>query len=277
MTDKPPRRPAVAGSFYPKAEREARAQLDRCYEGAEGGLLPAGRGRAVAAVIPHAGWVYSGGVAAKVYARLALPETTIVLCPNHTGVGARLALWPDGAWLSPLGAIPVDDDLARLLLAECPDLEPDALAHRGEHAVEVHVPFLLRERPGARLVPIVVGTHDERLLASLGEGIARAVRACGKDVLIVSSSDLNHYEDHETTLVKDKLAIDKVLALDAPGLLEVCTREEISMCGLAPTYAAIEAAKRLGAKEALLVDHKTSGDVSGDFDRVVGYAGMLVR
>jgi AmmeMemoRadiSam system protein B len=146
-----------------------------------------------------------------------------------------------------------------------------------EHAIEVHLPFLVRERPDARFAAICVGTHDAKRLKALGEGIARAIAKSGRDVLVVASSDMNHYEDQEKTLAKDKAAIERILARDPFGLLETCDTRHISMCGVAPTTAMLHACAQRGAAEAVLVDHKTSGDVSGDFDRVVGYAGVIVR
>ncbi|HVY61315.1 MAG TPA: AmmeMemoRadiSam system protein B [Planctomycetota bacterium] len=271
------RYPRVAGTFYPKDPREMRALLDRCYAEAPKARLPLERAKALGAVIPHAGWVYSGGVAAKVYARLVVPASVLILCPNHTGLGARLSAWPGGSWLIPDGEVKVDEELTNLLAEECPELEMDTLAHMAEHAVEVHLPFLVRERPDVRFAALVVGTHDARRLKALAEGISRALGKLGREVLIVASSDLNHYEDQQKTLAKDRAAIDRIVARDPFGLLETCDTRQISMCGVAPTTAMLHACAQRGAAEAVLVDHRTSGDVSGDFDRVVGYAGVIVR
>jgi AmmeMemoRadiSam system protein B len=271
------RYPRVAGTFYPKQPAEMAALLDKCFAQADQALLPPGRAPALGAMIPHAGWVYSGGVAAKVYARLAIPETVVVLGPNHTGMGAALSLWPGGLWITPGGDVHVDEALTGAILEACPDVESETLAHANEHAIEVHVPFIHRERRDAKIVAIVVGTHDAARLNRLAEGLARAIKAAGRSILIVSSSDMNHYEDQATTLAKDKLALDRVVNLDATGLLEVCHNRDISMCGVAPTAVMLRACQVLGARTAQLVDHRTSGDAFGDYSRVVGYAGAIVR
>jgi AmmeMemoRadiSam system protein B len=271
------RHPRVAGSFYPKAADELQSALERCYADVADAPVPEGRMKAVGAIIPHAGYVYSGGVAAKVYARLEVPEAAVVLCPNHTGLGPRLSIWPGGLWMTPGGEVRIDEPLTKLLLDECPGLEPDTLAHESEHAIEVHLPFLRRERPAAKFAAIVVGTHDTGRLNRFAEGLARAIGRAGRPVLMIASSDMNHYEDQATTLVKDEAALERVLALDWSGLLDTCMRRDISMCGVAPTAAMLRAAKIRGATEALLVDHRTSGEAFGDYDRVVGYAGVIVR
>lgn len=271
------RLPRVAGSFYPKERAELARELERCYATAADAEIPLERRAALGAVIPHAGFVYSGGVAAKVYARLAVPASAIVLCPNHTGLGARLSAWPGGSWLVPTAELAIDEPLTRLLEEECPGLEPDTLAHQNEHAIEVQLPFLARDRADVKIAAIVVGSHDPEKLRALGEGIARAIARAGREVLVIASSDMNHYEDQETTLDKDRAALERLLARDPAGLLGICAARDISMCGLGPTVAMLHATAKRGAAQALLVDHRTSGDVSGDFDRVVGYAGVVVR
>jgi AmmeMemoRadiSam system protein B len=271
------RHPRVAGSFYPKAAHELAEVLDRCYADAAAAKAPARRESAIGAVVPHAGYVYSGAVAAKVYARLEIPQTVMILCPNHTGLGARLSVWPGGVWLTPAGQVEIDEPLVKLLLEECPSLEAETLAHQNEHAIEVHLPFLLRERPDVKFVAIVVGTQDRSRLSAFGEAVARAIARVGRPVLMLASSDMNHYEDQKTTVEKDEIALEKVGALDGMGLVETCKRKDISMCGVAPTAVMLRAAVLQGATEAILVDHKTSGDTSGDYERVVGYAGVIVR
>ncbi len=271
------RHPRVAGSFYPKTAKEITSSLDRCYADAAEALVAPGRGRALGAVIPHAGWFYSGAVAAKVYARLVIPDAVVLLCPNHTGLGPRLSIWPAGVWVTPIGEVRIDEALTNLIRQHCPEVEPDTLAHEGEHAIEVHLPFLLREKPAAKIAALVVGTHSLASLDRLGEGLASAIAAYGRDVLVIASSDMNHYEDQETTLAKDDVALARVIGLDPAGLLDVCKAKDVSMCGVAPTAAMLRACSVRGAKEAVLVDHKTSGDASGDYGRVVGYAGVIVR
>jgi AmmeMemoRadiSam system protein B len=267
------RTPAVAGRFYPDRSdqllREIREYISP---------PPGARISAVGCVAPHAGYVYSGPVAGAVYARLAVPEHCVILCPNHTGRGAPLSIMTSTTWQTPLGQVAPSSDLASRLLAQFPALEDDASAHRAEHAIEVQLPFLQTQQSNLHIVPIAVATRDFRTLRDLGEAMAAVI---GNDedrkVLIVASSDMNHYESDAITRVKDHKAIDRVLALDARGLWEVVMREDISMCGFGPTVAMLTAAKILGATKATLVRYATSGDVSGDRDAVVGYAGIVVE
>jgi hypothetical protein len=265
------RPPAVAGRFYPRQPDALARDLALYLESRR-----EERTRALGCVVPHAGYMYSGHVAGAVYARLELPARYIVLCPNHTGMGHPLAMYSDGAWATPLGEASVDTVLAAVLKSRFKLLEDDDEAHRAEHSLEVQLPFLQRLRPGFTFVPICVGTANYEVLATLGETIAAAIADQHEPVLIIASSDMNHYEGDAVTRVKDRKAIDRVLALDPRGLYEVVHREDISMCGYAPTVAMLTAALRLGAKSATLVKYATSGDISGDRDAVVGYAGMTV-
>jgi AmmeMemoRadiSam system protein B len=218
--------------------------------------------------------MYSGQVAGAVFGRLPKRPTYIILGPNHTGRGAPLAIMSSGEWLTPLGTVPVDSALARLLRRSCHLLTEDAQAHEEEHSLEVQLPFLQRSVGEFKFVPIVIGTGGYSALESLGHGIAQAVGSAA--VMIVASSDMNHYEPDSLTRQKDRKAIDKILALDPPGLYEVLRREDISMCGYGPTIAMLTAAKDLGAQSAQLIKYATSADTSGDRDAVVGYAGIAV-
>jgi AmmeMemoRadiSam system protein B len=264
------REPAVAGRFYPADPVVLRGDL-KSYLSPAQELISA-----IACMVPHAGYMYSGAVAGAVFSRIAIPTHCIILCPNHTGRGHPLSLMSEGAWRTPTGDVSVDHELAEKLLQAFPDLTDDAEAHRFEHAIEVELPFLRLIRPEITFVPIAVGTNRLILLEMLGETIAQAVQGFGHKILIIASSDMNHYEDDATTRVKDCKAIDKILALDPAGLHGTVIRESISMCGFGPTVAMLTAAKQLGAKKAELVQYATSGDVSGDRETVVGYAGIVV-
>jgi AmmeMemoRadiSam system protein B len=265
------RHPAVAGRFYPR-ERNALLKDVQSYLSPATAATPG-----LGCVVPHAGYIYSGAVAGAVYAQVDLPQHCIVLCPNHTGKGRPLAIMSSGAWETPLGAAPVDSLLAEALKKRFPLLTEDADAHRGEHAIEVELPFLQLRRPDFSFVPIALGTGQFDILEKLGEAVADAVQAQADRILIIASSDMNHYENDTITRVKDHKAIERMLALDAPGLFEVVMREEISMCGFGPAVAMLTATKRLGATSAELIKYATSGDVSGDREMVVGYAGVVVR
>jgi len=264
------RQAAVAGRFYPADPAVLRADV-KSY------LSPAQeRIRAVGCIAPHAGYIYSGQVAGAVFSRLEIPQRSIVLCPNHTGCGHPLAVMSEGEWTTPLGSVAIDSELAAQLLGAFPALAEDSEAHRAEHAIEVELPFLQVLRPGAKFVPIAVGTARPLLLENLGEAIANVIQSSEHPILIIASSDMNHYEDDATTRVKDRKAIDKILALDPQGLYETVINESVSMCGFGPAVAMLTAAKKLGASKAELVQYATSGDVSGDRDMVVGYAGIIV-
>lgn len=269
------RQPAVSGRFYPSHPGELAREVDG-YLSQEPKVPPV---RAIGCVVPHAGIMYSGHVAGAVYARLELPRRMIILCPNHFGIGQRLAIFSEGAWRTPLGDVPVDAELAEELKRACPLLREDAGAHAGEHSLEVQLPFLQRRRADFSFVPIALGTDRFDAFADLGRAIAAVVQVQAtprEPILIVASSDMNHYESDAATRVKDRKAIERVLALDARGLYDTVRNERISMCGYGPTTTLLIAARALGATQAELVRYATSGDVSGDYDRVVGYAGMVV-
>ena len=228
-------------------------------------------------IAPHAGYVYSGHVAGAVFARIEIPRRCVVLCPNHTGMGRPLAIMSEGAWETPLGQVPIDGELAAGLKQRFPALQEDSAAHRAEHAVEVELPFLQMLQPQLAFVPIALGTTQLEILEQLGAALADVIALEKDPVLIVASGDMNHYESDAVTRAKDHRAIERILTLDPRGLHEVVTQQRISMCGLGPVVSMLTAARQLGAKSADLVKYATSGDVSGDREMVVGYAGVVVR
>jgi AmmeMemoRadiSam system protein B len=265
------RHPAVAGRFYPSDPNILFYDV-QSYFSPQTAPAPA-----LGCVAPHAGYIYSGPVAGAVYAQLQIPRHIIILCPNHTGKGRPLAIMSNGTWETPLGQVPIDTLLAGALKQEFPLLTEDFEAHRSEHAIEVELPFLQACRPDFTFVPIALGTGQFEILEKLGDALANVLQAQADKILIIASSDMNHYENDTITRIKDHKAIERVLALDARGLFDVVMREEISMCGFGPTVAMLTATKRLGATSAELVKYATSGDVSGDREMVVGYAGIVVR
>jgi hypothetical protein len=191
-------------------------------------------------------------------------------------MGRALAVRSEGGWQTPLGDVPIDAELAAALKARFPALQEDAAAHRAEHAAEVELPFLLLRQPELRFVPIAVGTGHFEMLEQLGKALADVVAAHEDPILIVASSDMNHYESDVVTRAKDHRAIERILTLDPRGLFDVVTQQDISMCGYGPAVVMLTAARQLGAKSAELVKYATSGDISGDRDMVVGYAGVVV-
>jgi AmmeMemoRadiSam system protein B len=265
------RLPAVAGRFYPSDPVEL-TKMVRGYVPAE---RASARVHAKACLAPHAGYMYSGQVAGAVFSRVALPKKIVILGVRHYPRGERAAILSRGAWRTPLGDAPIDEALADELRAACPLLREDDVAHSGEHSLEVQLPFLQVLDAGFMFVPVALGTIQFDELLAIGEGIGRVLRAAGDEVLVVTSSDMNHYEDDATTRTKDGKAIERLLAMDARGLYEICRSEKISMCGLGPAVAMLTALTAMGATEAQLVHYATSGDVSGDRGAVVGYAGMI--
>ena len=265
------RHPAVAGRFYPARPeilmRDVRSYVE----------VPGEKIEATGCVVPHAGYMYSGHVAGAVFGRLALPERFILLCPNHTGMGKPLAIMSEGAWETPLGQAEVDRELATELRSAFHSISEDSNAHRAEHALEVQLPFIQAVRRKFTFAPIAVGVGSYEPLSELGEAIAQVVAGHNEKILIIASSDMNHYESDSITRVKDHKAIEQILQLDPRGLFDVVVSENISMCGYGPTVAMLTAAKRLGVQSAQLIKYATSGDVSGDRDAVVGYAGVIVH
>ena len=265
------RLPAVAGQFYPADPREL-TRLIRKFS-AENPASPKKRVRAC--LVPHAGYIYSGGVAGAVFARVILPRQVVVLGVRHSPRGEDLAILSEGAWRTPLGDAPLDGALAKRVRAACPGLREDNVAHSSEHSLEVEIPFLQILEPGFSFVPIAVGTLHFEELHEVGMGLARVLQESREEILLVTSSDMNHYEPDDVTRIKDAKAIDRMKAVDARGLFDVCRKEMISMCGLGPAVVMLTAMKELGVERGELVSYATSGDVNSDRDAVVGYAGMI--
>jgi hypothetical protein len=229
-------------------------------------------------MVPHAGYLYSGSIAGETYARVDVPARAVVICPNHTGRGVRRSIWVSGVWHLPGGDVPVDAVLAEAI-REAAGLEADVLAHQFEHAGEVQLPFLRARRSDVRVVPICLSHLNLAECREIGEGLAGAVRsACEdpRDALLVASTDLSHFIPAEDARRLDRMALDHVLAIDPEGLYETVTRQDISMCGFIPTTVVLFAARALGATHTELVRYGNSGETSGDTDRVVGYAGVVL-
>jgi AmmeMemoRadiSam system protein B len=265
------RKPAVSGRFYPAEPDELQKAVQDFLD------LTQPSTKSIGVIVPHAGYMYSGHVAGAVYSKIALPPRNIILCPNHTGLGPPLSIMKAGAWQTPLGRMRIDEELCAALIEADPHLEDDTAAHRLEHAIEVQLPFMQHiGGPAVRFVPITIGTSNLERLQGLGGAVAEVVRRAAPEALIVASSDMNHYESDAVTRVKDRKAIDQILAMNPEGLYKVVQRENISMCGYGPAVSMLTAAKLLDASNATLVKYATSADVSRDFDYVVGYAGLMV-
>jgi AmmeMemoRadiSam system protein B len=265
------RLPAVSGRFYPSDPVELTA-LVKEYAKAVPAADPV---RRRACLLPHAGYVYSGRVTGSVLSLISIPRRTLILGVRHYPQGEPLAILSRGAWRTPLGDAPIDESLAAALRNACPLLREDSAAHSREHSLEVQLPFLQVLAPGFTFVPVALGTVRFADLVSVGEAVGRVLASWPEDVLLVTTSDLNHYENEAITRRKDQRAIDELLALDPRGLYDTCRKEQISMCGLGPAVAMLTAFNALGVKKSLLVNYSTSAEVSGDRDAVVGYAGMV--
>ena len=269
------RHPAVAGRFYPgdpdDLRTEARGYLSQAR------FINQAPVRAVGCIAPHAGYMYSGHVAGAVFARVEVPRRCIVMCPNHTGVGRALAIMSEGAWQTPLGDVPIDAELAGALKAAVPGAAGrfGSASRRACGRSGASISCCCGSRNSGSC-PSLWATGQFEVLEQLGKALADVIAAQSDPVLIVASSDMNHYESDAVTRVKDHRAIERILTLDPRGLFDVVTQQDISMCGFGPAVAMLTAARQLGAKSAELVKYATSGDVSGDRDMVVGYAGVVV-
>jgi MEMO1 family protein len=266
------RSPAVAGRFYPGDADGVRAELGAHMREVDAMPVPV---PVRTLVVPHAGWMYSGAIAGATWARAEVPARVVLLCPNHTGQGPRGSLWGGASWSIPGGELAIDDEL-RAAILEHTELELDIEAHLREHAIEVQLPMLAARRADARIVPIVLARMDRAQCRRLADGLLRAIEPFAEQTLVVASTDMSHYVPAERARELDGKAIARILALDPEGLHTVVEHERISMCGYVPTTVALHCAIGLGARTAELVRYGNSGETSGDFDRVVGYAGLLV-
>ncbi len=276
------RLPCQAGAFYEGTPDALRKQVEACFLHKFGpGKLPkvgSGPRNVFSLICPHAGYVFSGAVASNGYflaAQDGQPDTAIVLGPNHTGYGSGVSLMAEGAWRMPLGDVELDSGLAKEIQRNSELIDLDDTAHRFEHSIEVQLPFL-QYIYGSKLkiVPICMMMQDLQTSRDVGEAIAKAVQ--GKNTLIVASSDMSHYEPQKSADRKDHLAIDAVLKLDAAELQSTVEANGITMCGYGPASVAIIASKKLGASQCCLLSYRTSGDTTGDYSQVVGYASLAI-
>jgi len=266
------REPHVAGQFYSASAGRLKAEVE---------LLigkPSAKREVIACMLPHAGYIYSGRVAAAVVSAIEIKEKVIIMGPNHSGYGREFGVMAEGVWQMPFGNVPIDSDLAKALLKKSSYLEEDSLSHAYEHSLEVELPFLQYFRQDFSIVPIIFSAADLKVYKDIGKAIASCVKELKleKKTLIVASSDMTHYEPQNSAEKKDKQAIEAIRELDEDKLWERINHFNISMCGYAPVIAMISAAKELGAKKSELVAYQTSAESSGDYSSVVGYAGIII-
>jgi AmmeMemoRadiSam system protein B len=261
------RRPAVAGSFYPRQPEDLLEELKAAFSGASGSEPLPIRG----AVVPHAGYMYSGAVAAEVYSRLPKRETFVLIGPNHHGQGLPVALSRD-SWMTPLGVVECDTEMADLLAGSI--IGADESAHLHEHSLEVQIPFLQSRFSDFRILPICMGLQDEETAVEVGEIVGEAAKKLGRDCTIIASSDFTHYEPQEEARRKDARLIEAILRMDVSAVYKIVYGLDLTACGYGPISATITASKILGAETGKLLRYSTSGDVIGDFSQVVGYGAI---
>jgi len=265
------RRAKVAGSFYPSDP----VKLERDVEGyLKGEAVPE---KAFLLMAPHAGYMYSGGVAGAVYSSVVVPDDVILLGPNHTGLGQSVSVMEHGVWETPIGEVKINEALTAAIIASSNLFKHDNAAHAMEHSLEVQLPFLIKANKNVSIAPITIMTAKLFECETMGRAIAQVIKDFGKDVLIAVSTDMNHYESVDITRKKDAKAIERALALDPKGLLEVTNKEDITMCGVLPAVVGLFAAIELGARQASLVKYATSAEAGAGTAQVVGYAGIVVR
>ncbi|MBR3663676.1 MAG: AmmeMemoRadiSam system protein B [Desulfovibrio sp.] len=272
------REPVAIGRFYPQNREQVEAALASYRQtGPEKYPLAPVQEAAWALLLPHAGYVYCGNVIAATLAGIELADILLIFCPNHTGRGRALSVWPDGVWKTPLGDVPVATELCLQLTGQH-SFTADYAAHEGEHAIEVLLPFLCAARKTfPSIVPVCVGTQDAVFLKQAGSELAsflQGLEARNLSYHVIISSDMNHFENHTVCLAKDELALEKIAAADSDGLLHVCRESSITMCGVAPCALVMNAASHMGTLHSQLVAHTSSAEASGNFRQTVGYAGL---
>ncbi|MFH1282318.1 MAG: AmmeMemoRadiSam system protein B [bacterium] len=256
-----------SGTWYPRSQEDIKDYID-----------PKAKPlNAIAALCPHAGWLYSGKTAGKVYSRLPVADVYVIIGPNHSGHGAPLSIYKQGVWKMPMGDVNINEETAKLIINNSEFLQEDYNAHSREHSIEVQIPFIQYFNNKAEIVPISMMSDEDEICSDIGRSISSAIKKLpNKKFLIIASSDMSHYENRKIAKDNDSYAIDQILSLNPESLLEVVSNRGISMCGAGPVASMIYAAKDLGALEAQMIHYSTSGDITGDDESVVSYAGIIL-
>ncbi|HUW68099.1 MAG TPA: MEMO1 family protein [Candidatus Nanoarchaeia archaeon] len=264
------RQPAVVGQFYPGDLKHLKRELNRCFSETTNKTLDV-----IGAVVPHAGYVYSGATATSVYAVLPEADTYVFLGPNHTGAGSLVAVSQEN-WSTPLGEVPVDKDLVKKLAGGIIDL--DEIAHKYEHSIEVQLPFLQhRFSHEFQIVSICMGLQDQETAMEVGDQLFKAISDSDKRIVIIASSDFSHYVPDKIARDTDNYLIESVLTLDVDEFYRRIAERNASVCGYGPISAMLTASKALGVQKGTLLKYTTSAEVSGDTSGVVGYAGIIIQ
>lgn len=282
------RNPAVAGAFYEADPDSLRKQIEWCFIHQLGpGRIPdkLGENRDIKSIIaPHAGYMFSGPVAAHSYLKLAedgIPETFLIICPNHTGMGSGVSTVTEGQWQTPLGLSDIDSEFAERLIQDASIIDSEPLAHMQEHSCEVQIPFLqyLAEKGDRnfKIVPICMWMQDLLTTTEIGNAIAHTSRELERDVVVVASTDFTHYKPHDIAYNNDHQVLDAIEALDEKGMMSRVEELNVTMCGFGPVATAIVYSKILGARKVEILKYATSGDITGDRSKVVGYASAVIR
>lgn len=262
----------VNGYFYP-GEKQALLKILKEYI-----KTSKEKEEAISVICPHAGYIYSGRVAGSVYEKIDIPDTVVILGPNHHGFGEPFAIMKEGIWRTPLGDIEINKTLAEKILEKSKYLQHDTLAHVQEHSLEVQVPFIQYIKSNVQIVPVVLsGSIDSIAWTEIGDAISEGIKDYKQKVLIVASSDFTHYETQKTAEENDRYAIDAITVLNEYLFIERVFERNMSICGYGPIITAIIASKNLGAQKAEIIDYKTSGNITGDYEQVVGYAGIIIK
>jgi AmmeMemoRadiSam system protein B len=263
------RAPAVSGQFYPRSKNDLLQEISKCFAD-----IPSNERSVLGAVVPHAGYLYSGNTAAYVYSILPKADTFVILGPNHTGVGSPVSVSSE-IWSTPFGEVKSDIEFIKALPKKIIDM--DERAHKYEHSIEVQLPFLQYRFRDFKIVPICMGMQDEETALEVGMEISEAVIKANKKVIIIASSDFSHYKPEKTAREDDAYFINSILALDIQGFYRRLYERAASVCGYGPISAMLTATKDIGARKATLLKYSTSGDNTSDFSAVVGYAGIIVE
>ncbi len=263
------RNPAVSGQFYPGNKNDLTDDIRRCFAG-----IRSNEKDVVGAVVPHAGYMYSGKTAACVYSTLPKADTFVILGPNHTGYGSPVAVSGE-TWSTPLGEVNSDVEFIKALPRRI--IDTDEIAHKHEHSIEVQIPFLEYRFRDFNIVSICMGMQDEETALEVGNELSEAVKKVNKKIVIIASSDFTHYRPDKIARENDAYYIKSILDFDIPGFYRRLDERSASVCGYGPIAAMLAASKNLGARKATLLKYSTSGDITGDTSAVVGYAGLIVE
>lgn len=265
------RQPVAAGNFYPASKKVLEAQIESMSD------TKAVKQDALGVVSPHAGYIYSGAVACELFSNIRITDSVIILGPNHTGAGEDFAIYRTGKWRTPIGNIDIDEKLSAVICKNTNLIKNDFSAHMYEHSIETQLPIMQYFKNDFKIVPIILSGGSFQQYQQIAEALADAIKELGRRVLIVASSDMTHHEPQDNAKSKDKIAIDAVLKLDEKLLYKTVREYDISMCGYIPVLIMISAVKKIGAKSAKLIKYSTSGDITGDYSSVVGYAGISIQ